>query len=256
VLRFSYRERRWPPRLRTAPHRLLATQDAALEIQVLSSNAFKEAYLELVPQFEKATGHKVITTFEPTVAIMQRMAGGESYDLVVMSSDGIEKLTQNGKLVAGSRVDLAKAGIAAAVRAGAPRPDISSGEALKRALRAAHSIGYSTGPSGIYLEGLFRRMGIAETIKPRVKVAPPGVFIGTLIVKGDVELGFQQMSELLPIAGLDILGHLPSDVQNITTFAVGQHVGATAAEAARALVTFLKAPDGHALIRRKGLEPA
>ncbi len=226
------------------------------EIQVLSSNAFKEAYLELVPKFERATGHKVTTTFEPTTGIMRRMADGESYDLVIMSSDGIDKLTQSGHLVAGTRADLAKAGIAAAVHAGAARPDISSGEALKRALLAAKSIGYSTGPSGVYLEGLFQRMGIAEAIKAKVKVSPPGVFVGTLIVKGEVELGFQQMSELLPIADVHILGHLSSDVQKITTFAAGRHVGTKAVEPGAALVKFLKAPEGHALIREKGLEPA
>jgi molybdate transport system substrate-binding protein len=226
------------------------------EIRVLSSNAFKEAYLTLVPRFEAKTGHRVTTTFDPTSGIMRRMTAGETYDLVIMSSDGIDKLMQNGKLTAGSRVDLAKAGIAAAVRAGAPRPDISSGEALKRALLAAKSIGHSEGPSGIYLQGLFQRMGIAEQIKPRIKVSPPGVFVGHLIVKREVELGFQQLSELMPIAGIDILGHLSSDVQNITTFAAGQHVGATSAEPARALVKFLTAPEADPVIREKGLEPA
>ena len=226
------------------------------EIQVLSSNAFKEAYLELVPQFEKATGHKVTTTFEPTSGIMKRMAEGQNFDLVIMSSDGIDKLRQSGKLIPGSRVDLAKAGIAAAVRAGAPRPDISSGEALKRALLAAKSIGYSQGPSGIYLEGLFQRLGIADVIKSRVKVSEPGVFVGTYIVKGEVEIGFQQMSELLPISGIDILGHLSSDAQKITTFSAGRHVSAKAIEPAAALVKFLTAPDAAPIIRKKGLEPA
>jgi len=226
------------------------------DIQVLSSNAFKEAYLELVQNFEKASGHKVTTTFEPTARIMKRMADGETYDLVIMSSDGIDQLMADGKLVAGSRVDLAKAGIAAAVRAGAPRPDISSGEALKRTLLAAKSIGYSQGPSGSYLQGLFQRMGIAEAIRSHIKVSEPGVFVGIYIVKGEVEIGFQQMSELLPIAGIDILGHLSSDVQKITTFSAGQHVGATTVEPAQALIKFLRAREGHAVIRRKGLEPA
>ena len=226
------------------------------DIRVLSSNAFKEAYLELVTQFERTSGHKVTTTFQPTSGIMKRMADGENFDLVIMSSDGIDKLTQGGKLVAGTRSDLANAGIAAAVKAGAPKPDISSGDALKRALLAAKSIGYSQGPSGAYLEGLFRRMGIADAIQSRIKVAAPGVFVGTYIVKGEVDLGFQQMSELLPIAGIDILGHLSPDVQKITTFSAARHVGATAIEPGTALVKFLKAPEGHALIRAKGLEPA
>ena len=226
------------------------------DINVLSSNACKEAYLELVPSFERATGHKVTTTFDPTSGIMRRMNEGETYDLVIMSSDGIDKLTQAGRLVPGTRVDIANAGIAAAVRAGAPKPDISSGDALKRALLAAKSIGFSAGPSGTYLRGLFQRMGIDEAVKNKSIESKPGVFVGTLIVKGEVELGFQQLSELLPIAGIDVLGHLSSDVQNITTFSAGRHVAAKAAGPAQELVKFLKAPDSHAVIREKGLEPA
>lgn len=233
---------------------LVSTMANAAEIRVLSSNAIKEAYLELVPQFEKATEHKVTTTWAPTVEIMKRMAAGETFDLVIMSADGIEKLTRDGKLVAGSRVDLVKSGIGVAVRKGAAKPDLSSGEAVKQALLAVKSIGYSTGPSGVYLGGLFGRMGIAEEIKSKVKVVTPGVPVGTLVASGEVEIGFQQVSELLPVAGIDYVGPLPGDIQHISVFAGALHTGATNADGAKAWVKFLTAPAAVPVIKSKGLE--
>ena len=234
---------------------LVSTMANAAEIRVLSSNAIKEAYLELVPQFEKATEHKVATTWAPTVEIMKRMAAGETFDLVIMSAEGIDKLTKDGKLVSGSRVDLVKSGIGVAVRQGAAKPDLSSGEAVKKALLAAKSIGYSTGPSGVYLANLFERMGIAAELKPKVKVVTPGVPVGTLVASGEAEIGFQQVSELLPVAGIDYLGPLPADIQHTTVFAGALHTGATHGEAAKALVKFLTAPAAVPIIRSKGLEP-
>jgi molybdate transport system substrate-binding protein len=233
---------------------LVSTMANAAEIRVLSSNAIKEAYLELVPQFEKQSGHKVSTTWAPTVDIMKRMAAGETFDLVIMSADGIEKLSADGKLV-GSRTDLVKSGIGVAVRKGAAKPDLSSGEAVKQALLAAKSIGYSTGPSGVYLAGLFARMGIADAIKPKVKVVTPGVPVGTLVASGEVELGFQQVSELLPVAGIDYVGPLPGDIQHISVFAGALHKGATNANGAKAWVSFLTAPAAVPVIKSKGLEP-
>jgi molybdate transport system substrate-binding protein len=234
---------------------LLSTMANAAEIRVLSSNAIKEAYLELVPQFEKASEHKVSTTWAPTVEIMKRMAAGETFDLVIMASDGIEKLTKDGKLTAGSRVDLVKSGIGVAVRKGAAKVDLSSGDAVKKALLAAKSIAYSTGPSGVYLANLFARMGIADEIKPKVKVVTPGVPVGTLVASGEAELGFQQVSELLPVAGIDYLGPLPPDIQHTTVFAGAQHVGAKVPDAAKAWVKFLTAPAAMPVIKSKGLEP-
>jgi molybdate transport system substrate-binding protein len=227
----------------------------AAEIRVLSSNAIKEAYLELVPQFEKATGHKVATTWAPTIGIMKRMQEGETFDLVIMSAEGIDRLTKDGKLVSGSRVDLVKSGIGIAVRQGAAKPDVGSSEALKKTLLAAASIGYSTGPSGVYLAGLFARMGIAEAVKPKVKVVTPGVPVGTVVASGEAEIGLQQISELLPVAGIAYLGPLPADIQHTTVFAGALHTGATHAEAARALVNFLTAPAAVPVIKAKGLEP-
>ena len=234
---------------------VLAGAATAADVKVMASAAIKEAYLELVPQFEKSTEHKVATTWAGTVDMMKRLSGGEVFDLVIMAVPSIEELTKQGKIVPGSRVDLAKSGVGAAVRAGAPKPDISSGEALKRAMLAAKSIGYSTGPSGVYLAGLFQRMGIADEIKSKVKVSPPGRPVGEVIARGEAEIGFQQVSELLPVAGIDYIGPLSADVQQITVFAGGIHTGATHADAAKALVKFLTSPQAAPVIKKKGMEP-
>jgi molybdate transport system substrate-binding protein len=227
----------------------------AADINVLASNALKEAYLELVPGFEKATEHKVATTWAGTNDIKKRMAAGETYDLVIMAGPALDELIKQGKIVPGSRVDLAKSGVGVAVRAGAPKPDISSGDALKRALLAAKSIAYSSGPSGVYMEGLFRRLGIADEIKPKLKQTQPGNPVGEVIARGEAEIGFQQVSELLPIAGLDYIGPLPPDIQHITVFSGGIHTGAKQPDAAKALVKFITAPAAVPVIKKKGMEP-
>ena len=227
-----------------------------MEIKVLSSIATREAYLELVPQFESATGHKVATTWAGTTAIMQRMAAGERYDLVVISSSELDELTRQGKVVSGSRVDLAKSGIGVAVRAGASRPDIRSGEALKQALLAAKTVGYTSGPSGVYMAGLIERMGIAAEVKPKHRGVPSGGTIGTIVASGDAEIGFQQVSELVHIAGIDYIGPLPPDVQCVTVFSCGMQTGAAQPDAAKALVAFLTTPAAKTVMTKHGLETA
>ena len=222
-------------------------------IKVMLSAAFKEAYLELVPQFERATGHRVENLWVPSVQMMNRLKGGETVDLVILSAAALEDLRKAG--IVSERTDLAKSGIGVAVKAGAPRPDISSGEALKRAVLAAKGIAYSTGPSGIYLIKLFERMGIAEQIKSRVKQVQ-GVPAGSIVARGEAELAFQQVSELLPVPGIDLVGPLPPDVQEITIFAAGLHAKAPHPDAARALITHLTAPAAASVIRKKGMEPA
>ena len=224
------------------------------EIKVMAGAAFKEAYLELVPEFERTTGHKVVTIWIPSVQMMNRLKGGETVDLVIMAAGAIDELIKLGKIAAGSRVDLAKSGVGVAVRAGAPRPDISSGEALKRAVLAAKSIVYSHGPSGVYIAGLFQRMGIAEELKSKIKLVQ-GEPAGAVVARGEAEIGFQQMSELLPVPGIDLLGPLPADVQQITVFSAGLHVGAKKPDAARALVKFMTAPAAVPVIRKNGMEP-
>lgn len=222
-------------------------------IKVMASAAFREAYLELVPQFERASGHKVTNFWVPSVQMMNRLKGGEVVDLVILSAASLDELIKAG--IVGNRVDLARSGIGVAVRSGAPKPDISSGEALKRAVLAAKSVVYSTGPSGIYLSGLFERMGIAPQVKSKLKQVQ-GEPAGLSIARGESEIGFQQMSELLPVPGIDIVGPLPPDVQQITTFSAGFHARAEQPQAAKALVEFFTAPAAAPVIRRKGMEPA
>jgi molybdate transport system substrate-binding protein len=233
----------------------LAAPALADEIRVMSSNAFRQAYLELVPEFEKASGHRVVTSFAGGVQLMQRMQDGESVDLVITAGNSVDALIRLGKVVPGSRVDLAKVGVAAAVRAGAPKPDISSAAALKQALLAAKSIGYSTGPSGVHLVTVFQRMGIADELKPKSRQAPPGVPVGSFVASGEVELGFQQLSELLPVPGIEVIGMLPPEAQELTVFSAGIHAGAKQPAAARALVQFLSAPASVPAKKKNGMEP-
>lgn len=224
------------------------------EITVILSAAFKEAYVELAPRFERASGHKVATLWAPSVEIMRRMKAGEIVDLIIVSAPSVEELKKLGIVAAEGRADLATCGVGVAVRSGAPRPDLSSGEAVKRAVLSAGSIVYSHGPSGVYLAGLFERMGIADAIEPKVKRVQ-GEPAGALVARGEAELGFQQVCELLPVAGIDLVGPLPPDIQEITTFSSGLHAKARAPEAARALVAFLTSPDAAPVIAAKGMTP-
>jgi molybdate transport system substrate-binding protein len=227
---------------------------SAAEIKVMASAAIREAYLELVPAFEKQSGHKVVTIWSGTTEVSRRIGGGEVADLVIVSAPTIDKLIADGKVV-GSRVDLAKSGIGVAVRAGQPKPDISSGEAVKKAVLAAKSVAYSSGPSGFYLAELFKKMGIADEIKPKLTQTPSGVQVGEVIARGEAELGFQQVSELLHVKGIDYLGPLPADIQHVTVFSAGVHASAKEPEAAKALVKFLTAPGAATVIAKTGMEP-
>jgi molybdate transport system substrate-binding protein len=221
-------------------------------INVMASLAIKEAYLELVPRFEKQSGHRVATIWAGMVDIKKRLLAGESIDMVIGSAAAVDELIKLGKLAPGSRVDLAKSSVAVAVRAGAPKPDISSGEALKRTLLAAKSIAYSSGPSGVYLSGVLERWGIP---KGRITQTPPGAPVGEVLASGQAQIGFQQLSELLPIAGIDIVGPLPPDLQLVTTFSAGVHVDAKEAAAVKKLLAFFKAPAAVPVLKQKGMEP-
>jgi molybdate transport system substrate-binding protein len=230
-----------------------ATAQAA-DITVLATPGVKEAYLELVPLFEKASGNKVATTWAGTADVMKRMKAGEVFDAVILASNSLEELVDSGKLMAGSRADLARSGVGVAVRAGAPKPDISSAEALKRALVAAKTIGISTGPSGVYLTGLFEKMGMLAELKPKFRTPPSGANIGELVAKGEAELGFQQVSELIHYPGIAFLGPLPAEVQRMTVFSGGVHAASREPDAARAFLQFLSAPQHAALLQRHGME--
>lgn len=235
---------------------LLSGMTQAAEIRVLSTQATQEAYSELVAQFEKASGHKVVTDFTGTLNVQKRLAAGETYDLILMAGPAIDEQIRLGRALAGSRVDLAKSGVGVAVRKGAAKPDIRSVDAFKKTLLSAKSIGYSTGPSGLYMLSVFDRLGLAAQLKSKLKQTPSGVFVGTLISSGETEIGFQQISELVHFAGIDYVGPLPAELQLMTVFSTGIHAGAKQADAARALVKFLTAPAAAAVIRKHGLEPA
>jgi molybdate transport system substrate-binding protein len=232
-----------------------ATIAQAAEIRLIGSNAVKELVIDLVPAFEKASGHKVTTLWAGTEAIANRISGGEVVDVVLIAAPNIDKLIAEGKLVPGSRSDVAKSGIGVAVRTGQPQPDISSGEAVRSAVLAAKSVAYSSGPSGFYLADLFSRMGIAEQIKDKVKQTPSGVQVGEVVARGEADLGFQQVSELLHLKGIHYLGPLPADIQYVTTFSAALHRASPEPDAARALVRFLTAPEAGPIIRRTGMEP-
>jgi len=223
-------------------------------MRVLSSLAIKEAYLDLQPRFEKSSGLKVQTEWLGGVEIMKRVKAGETADLVIASQKALAELKSLGRVQA--VVDLATSYVAVAVKKGAKRPDIGSAEAVKRALRAARSIAYSSGPSGVYLVELFQKWGIAEELKPKITQTPPGTAVGPLVAGGEAEIGFQQMSELLPIPGIDIIGPLPAEIQVVTVFSGGVHAAASRAEAARAWLEFIASPQSAAVLRSHGMEPA
>jgi molybdate transport system substrate-binding protein len=227
----------------------------AAEIKVLSTQAAEQAYRELVPQFEAATGHKVSTVFTGTLDVQKRIGAGEMYDLIIMAGPAIDDFIKAGRVVPGTRVDLVKSGVGVAVPAGAAKPDISTTEALKKTLVAAKSIGYSTGPSGVYMLGLLQRLGVADIVKPKLKQTPTGVFVGTIVANHEVEIGFQQVSEFVHFPGVDYVGPLPAEVQEVTVFSAGVQVGAKEAEAAKAWVRFLTAPAAAPVYRKMGLEP-
>ena len=246
--------------MKTAPFiagaMLISGVASAAEIDVLSTQATQEAYLELVAQFEKATGHKVKTDFTGTLNVQKRLAAGESFDLIIMAGPAIDEQIKLGKARTGSRVDIARSGTGVAVRKGAPKPDIGSVEAFRKTLLSAKSIGYSTGPSGVYMLSVFEKLGVGDQVKGKLKQTPSGVFVGNLIANGDTEIGFQQISELVHFPGIDYVGPLPGDLQRMTVFSAGTHAGTRQPDAAKALVKFLTAPAAAPVIRKHGLEPA
>jgi molybdate transport system substrate-binding protein len=227
----------------------------AAEIRVIGSPGTRAPYTQLVPGFEKATGHKVVTVWGGVNEIAKRVGDGETADVVMLPAPQIDGLIKQGKLIPDSRVDVAKSGIGVAVRAGAPKIDISSAEGIKKALLAAKTIAYSTGPSGVRIEALIRQWGLADQLKSKIVPPRPNVPIGEVVASGDAEIGFQQVSELLPVKGIDYLGPLPPDIQEITVFSAGVHKSAGAADAGRALLKFLTAPEAAPIIEKTGMEP-
>ena len=223
-------------------------------MKVFASLAIKAAYNELVPKFEKQSGRKVDTEWVGMADIRKRIGAGEVADLVIGSAGLVDEMSKAGKLK--ERTDLGKSGVAVAVKKGAPRPDISSAEAVKKALLNAKSVVYSSGPSGVYLAELFKRWNLVDAMKDKALQTPPGVLVAELVAKGERELCFQQMPELLQVSGIDIVGPLPHEIQTVTTFCGGIHVQAKEAGTARELLKFLRSAENQAVMRRHGLEAA
>ena len=239
---------------------LLAGTADGDEIKVMTSGGFAAPYHELIPEYERATQNKIVTSQGASMgnapdSIPMRLERGEPADVVILSATALDQLIQQGKVVPGSRVDLVRSKIGMAVRAGAPKPDISTVEALKRTLLQAKSIAYSASVSGTYLSTeLFPRLGIADQIKEKSKRIQ-SERVGAVIARGDAEIGFQQISELLPIPGIDFVGPLPPEVQKISVFSAGVAAGARDPDAARALIQFLSSPAAVPAITKNGLEP-
>ena len=232
----------------------------AAEIRVITSGAFTEAYKKLVPEFEKQTGHQVISSFGASVgnapdSIPTRFSRGEKFDLVILSDGGLEALVKSGKVIAGSRVDLVRSQIGAAVRKGTPKPDISTVEALKQTLLNAKSIAYSASASGTYLSTeLFPKLGVAEQLKDTAKKIM-SERVGAVVARGDAELGFQQVSELIYFKELDFVGTLPESVQQTIFFSAGLVEGSNEQETAKQLIRFFQSPAVADVIRQTGLDP-
>ena len=225
-------------------------------IKLLTTNAVRGSLLELLPQFERKSGHKVAASYYSTNQILELLKGGETADVVILTGPAIEELTKQGKVVKGSHADLASTGIGVCVRKGARKPDVSSVEAFKRALLDAKSIAHtSTGQSGMYFAGLIERLGIAAQVKAKARVQAGGI-VGETVARGDAELGIQQVSEIFAAPGADLVGPFPPEIQKLTVFSAGIFAGTQQAEAAKALIKFLKTPASARVMKAKGLEPA
>jgi molybdate transport system substrate-binding protein len=239
---------------------LLSSAASAAEVRVMISGGLTAAYKALVPEFERLTGHKVLTAYGPSMgttvnAIPVRLERGEPADVLIMVGYALGDLVKQGKVIADSRVDLVRSPIGVAVKAGAPKPDISSTDSLKRALLAAKSIAYSDSASGVYVSTeMFEKLGIANEMKDKAAKIP-ATPVGEIVARGDAEIGFQQISELLPVQGIDIVGPSPDALQKITVFSAGIATVSKEPEAGKALIKFLASPAVRATILKSGMEP-
>jgi molybdate transport system substrate-binding protein len=234
---------------------MIATVNAA-EIQLLGSTAMREALDELVPQFEKASGHKVTMNLYPAATLVAKVKDGAPADIVMTTPDNLAELMRTKHLIEGTRVDFVHSRVGVAVKAGAPKPDIGTPEALKTAFLAAKSIGISRGPSGVHLLGAMARIGIADQVKAKMVQPDLGVRVGTLIADGRAEIGVQQIGELLPIPGIAYLGPLPAELQTVIVYGMGRSANARQWDAASALVRFLTSPAVGPMLKKIGLDPA
>lgn len=222
----------------------------------ISSMATRHVLAELADAYERRSGQRVAVESVGGVDAARRVQGGEVFDFVVLAADAIGQLGRSARIDPLSRTDLARSGVAIAVAGGTRKPDVGNELAIRHAVLAARTVGYSTGPSGAHLARLFERWGIAETIAPRIVQAPPGVLVGALVARGEVELGFQQLSELMHLPGIDVIGFLPPEIQCVTVFSAAVCTTSTRPEVARALLSFMASPEADGAKRRHGMEPA
>lgn len=236
---------------------------AGVELRVLSANGMRQVMLDLAPKFERATGHRLNISIDSGGLIVKRVEGGETADVVMINRVGIERLTEMGKVVRGSVTDLAASGVGVAVRRGAPKPDISSPEAFRRAMLAAKSIACTDpaigGSSGVHIAKVFERLGISEEVRPKlVLVRTPQqakTMPGDMVAAGKAEIALHQMQELMAVPGIDIVGPLPGALQERFVFSAAIMTQANDVEAAKAFIEFLRTPEARAVIKAKGMEP-
>src|SRR3972149_6652645 len=231
----------------------------AADIKVLTAGAFKQVVLALVPEFEKQSGHKVIVDNGTAGQLKKRIEGREAFDGAVITPAVVDELTTKSKLVPGSRVNLASVGVGVVVKEGTAKPDVGTVDAFKRALLAAKSVAYidpaSGGSSGIYIDKLLDRLGIADQVRPKAKLKKGG-HVADLIVSGEAELGLHQISEIVPVKGAVLVGPLPKEIQNTTTYAAGLSASAKDKSAAEALIKAFSGPAAAAVLKSKGMQPA
>jgi molybdate transport system substrate-binding protein len=238
----------------------LSTAASAAEVRVMISGGLTAAYKVLVPEFERLTGHKVLTAYGPSMgttanAIPVRLERGEPADVLIMVGYALDDLAKQGKVIPNSRVELVKSPIGVAVKSGAPKPDISNADAVKRMLLAAKTIAYSDSASGVYVSTeMFDKLGIREEMKDKARKIP-ATPVGEIVAHGDAEIGFQQISELKPVEGIDIVGPLPDAVQKITVFSAGVSSTSKEPDAAKALIKFLSSAQAAPVLVKSGLDP-
>src|SRR3954453_8113305 len=234
-----------------------ASAGDAAEVKILTAGAMKAVVLELVPAFEKETGHKAVVDNDTAGGLSKRILGGEAFDLVVVTPGVIDDLTSKGKVAAGNSARVARVGVGVAVKDGAPVPDISSVDALKRALLAAKSVAYidpaSGGSSGPFVVGLFEKLGIAAEMKPKTKLKNGG-YVAELVANGEAEIALHQISEIAPVKGAKLVGPLPAEIQNYTTYAAGVAANTTQPDAAKAMIRLLSGPEAADVLKRRGME--
>jgi len=224
----------------------------AAEITVLSTVGMQPATTELIAQFERASGHKIVVTYGLAAVLKNQFLEGKPADVLILTSPIVEDLAGQGKVVPGSKVDVARSGVGIGVKAGAPRPDIGTPDALKRAVLAAKSVGFSKeGASGVAFAKVLERLGIAEQV--RAKYKDTGTKAGEMLVSGDIELGAAQVPELMAVPGVDVVGPLPAELQTVTVFSVGLATEAKEAHGAKALIQFLSGPAAAPVYKAKGL---